>query len=62
MELHGIANAAYLEAFPFPALLRVAPYCVPGGVRLVSTEALLPHDRARLWYSPEGHPAPREIN
>ena len=30
------ANAAYLEGFPFPALLSVAPYCVPGGVRVVS--------------------------
>ena len=34
--LQGIANAAYLEGFPFPALLRVAPYCVPGGVKVVS--------------------------
>jgi hypothetical protein len=24
--VQGIANAAYLEGFPFPALLRVAPY------------------------------------
>jgi hypothetical protein len=31
-----IANAAYLEGFPFPALLRVAPYCVRGGIRVVS--------------------------
>src|SRR5919107_5837214 len=31
-----IANAAYLEGFLFPALLRVAPYCVPGGIRVVS--------------------------
>jgi hypothetical protein len=35
--LQGFANAAYLEAFPFPALLRVAPYCVRGGIRVVST-------------------------
>src|SRR5919112_662850 len=34
-----IANAAYLEGFPFPALLRVAPYCVPGGIRVVSGRA-----------------------
>jgi hypothetical protein len=33
--VQGIADAAYLEGFPFPALLRVAPYCVPGGVRVV---------------------------
>ena len=35
-ELHGLANAAYLEGFPFPALLSVAPYCVPDGVRVAS--------------------------
>ena len=34
--MQGIANAAYLEGFPFPALLRVAPYCAPGGIRVVS--------------------------
>jgi hypothetical protein len=34
--VQGIANAAYLEGIPFPALLRVALYCVPGGIRLVS--------------------------
>jgi hypothetical protein len=36
--VQGIANAAYLEGFPFPALLCVAPYCVPGGIRVVSIE------------------------
>ena len=39
MRCRGVqwdANAAHLEGFPFPALLRVAPYCVPGGIRLVS--------------------------
>src|SRR5215212_3428241 len=35
-DLLGLANAAYLEGFPFPALLSVAPYCVPGGIRVVS--------------------------
>src|SRR5215203_2668637 len=34
--LQGFANAAYLEGFPFPALLRVAPYCVRGGIRVAS--------------------------
>ena len=34
--MQRIANAAYLEGFPFPALLSVAPYCVPGGIRVVS--------------------------
>jgi hypothetical protein len=41
--VQGVANAAYLEGFPFPALLSVAPYCAPGGVRVVSREALLLH-------------------
>jgi hypothetical protein len=34
--LHRVANAAYLRGFLFPALPCVAPYCVPGGVRVVS--------------------------
>jgi hypothetical protein len=34
--MQGVANAAYLEGFPFSGLLSVAPYCVPGGIRLVS--------------------------
>src|SRR5687768_13280075 len=44
--LQRLANAAYLEGFPFPALLRVAPYCVPGGVRVVSTSPSYPHNTA----------------
>src|SRR5918998_6763166 len=34
--LHGLANPAYLSWFPFSALPCVAPYCVPGGIRVVS--------------------------
>ena len=34
--LRGVANPAYLRAFLFSALPRVAPYCVPGGVKVVS--------------------------
>jgi hypothetical protein len=34
--VRGVANPAYLEGFPFPALPRVAPYCARGGVRVVS--------------------------
>jgi hypothetical protein len=34
--VQGIANIAYLKGFPFPALLHVAPYCVRGGIRVVS--------------------------
>src|SRR5215218_4901125 len=41
-DLQGIANAAYLEGFLFPGLLRVAPYCVPGGLRLVSISPSYP--------------------
>jgi hypothetical protein len=37
--VQGVANAAYLEGFLFPALPPVAPYCVPGGVKVVSIEA-----------------------
>jgi hypothetical protein len=36
MGVQRNVNPAYLEGFPFPALLRVAPYCIPGGVRVVS--------------------------
>jgi hypothetical protein len=32
----GVANAAYLSRLLFCRLPRVAPYCVPGGVRVVS--------------------------
>src|SRR5215208_1635484 len=34
--VQGVANPAYLRGIPFPRLQRVAPYCVPGGVRMVS--------------------------
>jgi glyoxylase-like metal-dependent hydrolase (beta-lactamase superfamily II) len=34
--VHGVANAAYLGDFLFSGLLRVARYCVPGGIRVVS--------------------------
>ena len=34
--LHRVAKPAYLSRFPFCALLGVAPYCVRGGVRVVS--------------------------
>jgi hypothetical protein len=37
--VQGVADAAYLEGFPFPALLHIAPYCAPGGIRVVSIEA-----------------------
>jgi hypothetical protein len=34
--VQGVANPAYLGDFLRSGLLRVAPYCVPGGIRLVS--------------------------
>ena len=34
--LQEVANTPFLKGFPFSALRRVAPYCFPGGVRLVS--------------------------
>src|SRR5215216_2332506 len=51
----GIANAAYLGGFLCSALLRVAPYCVPGGIRVVSKFALIAGEasgRAPLRVSP----------
>ncbi len=35
--LHRLANPAYVSAFLVSGLLRVAPYCVLGGVRVVSS-------------------------
>src|SRR5215216_2713527 len=34
--LHKLANRAFLKGFVLSGLLCVAPYCVPGGVRVVS--------------------------
>jgi hypothetical protein len=34
--VQGVANPAYLSHFLFSGLPCVAPYCVPGGVRVVS--------------------------
>src|SRR5215211_4893959 len=34
--LPGVANPAFLGGFLFSGLLRVAPYCAPGGIRVVS--------------------------
>ena len=49
--MQGIANAAYLEEFPFPALLRVAPYCVPSGIRLVSGRATATVRQQVQWHA-----------
>ena len=58
--LQGFANPAYLEGFLFPGLPSVAPYCVPGGIRVVSTEAWLLHDPARSWHASEVRLVSRE--
>jgi hypothetical protein len=34
--VQGVANAAYLGDFLCSGLLSVAPYCVPGDIRVVS--------------------------
>jgi hypothetical protein len=39
--LQGFANAAYLSGFLCSGLLRVAPYCVPGGISVVSGGVVL---------------------
>jgi hypothetical protein len=36
--LHGLAKTAYLAGFLCSELQRVAPYCVPGGIRVVSKD------------------------
>src|SRR5918997_4246289 len=41
-DLHRVANPAYLSRFPFSALPCVAPYCAPGGIRVVSTSPSYP--------------------
>ena len=58
--LHEVAIPAYLSGFLFHGLPCVAPYCVPGGIRVVSTEAWLLHDRARSWHASEVRLVPRE--
>ena len=42
--LHGVANTAYLGGFLCSGLPRVAQYCAPGGVRVVSMQTLYLHN------------------
>jgi hypothetical protein len=44
-DSHGIADPAFLAGFLCCGLLRVAPYCVPGGVRVVSRDTPVRFDR-----------------
>ena len=39
--MQGFANPAYLRGFLFSALPSVAPYCIPGGVKVVSVEQVV---------------------
>jgi hypothetical protein len=34
--VHNVAKDAFLRVFPFSGLLRIAPYCAPGGIRVAS--------------------------
>ena len=49
--LHGFANTAYLEGFPFSGLLSVAPYCAAGGIRLVSGRATATVRQQGQWHA-----------
>jgi hypothetical protein len=49
--LLGVANPAFLEGFPFSALPCVAPYCAPGGIRVVSmSSAPLASTKGSLYW------------
>src|SRR5215204_5593968 len=57
--LHGFGKPAYLGGFLCCGLLRVAPYCVPGGIRVVSrliapAVHLRGHSVARICFQPAG--------
>src|SRR5215211_6291341 len=45
--MQGIANPAYLGDLLCSGLLRVAPYCVPGGIRVVSGARVLRNSPTR---------------
>jgi hypothetical protein len=49
--LHSLANPAYLKRFLCSGLLRVAPYCVPGGIRVVSRAATAIVRRQVQWHA-----------
>src|SRR5215208_6536243 len=49
--LHRFANPAYLGGFLFSGLLRVAPYCAPGGIRLVSGRATRKVRQQVQWHA-----------
>ena len=45
--MHRIANAAFLSGFLCSGLPSVAPYCVPGGIRVVSGARVLRNSPTR---------------
>ena len=47
--LQGFANPAYLSGFLCSGLQSVAPYCVPGGVRVVAILLSYLHDA--FWWA-----------
>jgi hypothetical protein len=58
--VQGVANPAFLSDFLCSGLLGVAPYCVPGGIRVVSgvreyPRQLLPLELVRLWTRDPSH-------
>jgi hypothetical protein len=48
--LQGVANTPYLKGFLCCALPRVAPYCVPSGVRVVSNRL---RNNGAAWRLPD---------
>ena len=51
--VHRLASPPFLGGFLCSGLLPVAPYCVPGGIRVVSTEAWLLHDPTPSYTHPK---------
>ena len=47
-DLQGVANSAFVSRFPFSALLRIAPYCAAGGVRVVSLSVCALRDQRQV--------------
>src|SRR5215211_9219328 len=51
--VQGLANPAFLSKFLCSALPSVAPYCVPGGIRVVSIEV---HSCSTIVLTRNEHP------
>jgi hypothetical protein len=57
--VQGIANPAFQKGFLFSGLLRVAQYCVPGGIRVVSISPFPGHCEPPRTTLREATEAPR---